>query len=206
MLIFRLASHNKQGGFIMTLNQKVLKFNYPASVMLNLCIYLFISSIIYYLLSLNINLLKLTLLFIGFLLMFYLSFKKTDSLLQKMTLKNIIVLAKFFLGINTLAAAILIYNNFNFNSICLNLLILATSSLYAVLNKAYDTYYQKLNQKSEAAVKKELISQFNLEKLLIVILSAVTAVFIKVSLIPIILVGTAVYYFISAYINTFQEI
>jgi len=190
----------------MTLNQKVLKFNYPASVILNLCIYLFISSIIYYLLSLNINLLKLTLLFIGFLLMFYLSFKKTDSLLQKMTLKNIIVLAKFFLGINTLAAAILIYNNFNFNSICLNLLILATSSLYAVLNKAYDTYYQKLNQKSEAAVKKELISQFNLEKLLIVILSAVTAVFIKVSLIPIILVGTAVYYFISAYINTFQEI
>jgi hypothetical protein len=123
-----------------------------------------------------------------------------------MKLKNIIILTKFFLGIITLAAAVSIYNNFNFTSIYLYLLILATSSLYAILNKAYGTYYQKLNKKSKAAGNQELISQFNLEKLLIVILSAATAVFIKVSLIPIILVVTAVYYFISAYINTFQEI
>ncbi len=190
----------------MTLNQKLVKFNYPASVLLNLCIYFFISSVIYYLFSLNLNLLKLTLLCISFLLTFYLSFKKTDSLLQKMMLKNIIVLAKFFLGIITLAAAVLIYNNFNFSSIFLYLLILATSSLYAVLNRAYGTYYQRRSKKSESAGKKELISQFNLEKLLIVILSAVTAVFVEINLIPIILVGTAVYYFISAYINTFQEI
>ena len=189
----------------MTLNQKSLKFNYPASVLLNLCIYFFISSVIYYLFSLNVNLLKLALLFISFLLIFYLSFKKADSLLQKMTLKNIIILTKFFLGIITLAAAVLIYNNLNFSSVYLYLLILATSGLYAVLNRAYAAYYQNLNKKS-AAENKDLIFQFNLEKLLIVILAAATAVFIKVSLIPIILVGTAVYYFISAYINTFQEI
>jgi hypothetical protein len=190
----------------MTLKQKSFKFYYPASVLLNLCIYFLISSITYYLFSLNINLLKLALLCGGFILVFYLSSKKTELLLQKVKLKNIIIIAKFFLGVISLAAAILIYNNFSLSSSFLYLLILTTAILYAVLNKAHNFYYQKTSVKNRAGRNRELITQFNLEKLLIVILATVTAVFIRINLIPLILVGTAVYYFISAYINTFQEI
>jgi len=190
----------------MTLKQKSLKINYSASIFLNLCIYFFISSVIYYFLSLNINLLKLALLFSLFVLVFYLSFKKTEFLLQKMDLKNIIVLSKFLLGVITLAAAVLICNNFNFSSIYLYLLCLATALLYAVLNRAYNIYYEKLNDKNETIKIKNLSFHFNLEKLSIVILATATAVFIDLNLIPLILIGIAVYYFISAYINTFQQI
>ena len=190
----------------MTLNQKSLKINYSASIFLNLCIYFFISSVIYYLFSLNINLLKLILLFSSFILVFYLSSKNTDLLLQKMKLKNIIIVSKFFLGIITLTAAVLICNNFNLSSFYLYLLILFTALLYAVLNKAYNIYYEKTNDKNEAFKRKDLSFQYNLEKLLILILATVTVVFIEVNLIPFILLGTTVYYFLSAYINTFQEI
>jgi len=190
----------------MTRMPKSVKFNYPASVLLNLCIYLFISSVIYYLCSLNIKLPKIVLLCSSFILVFYLSSRKMDILLPKMKLKNIVILSKFFLGIITLTTAILIYNNFSLTSSYLNLLILTTAILYAILNRAYNLHYKKINSKKESTRNSELISQFNLEKLLIIILAAATAVFVKLNLIPLILLGTAVYYFISAYINTFQKI
>jgi hypothetical protein len=189
----------------MTLKQKSLNFSYPGSILINLCLYIFISSVVYYLLSLNTNLLKLAILCSAFILIFYLSSKNSAVLLQKMKLKNIIIFSKFFLGLISLTAAVLIYNNFSLSSNFLYLLILTTSILYAVLNRAHNIYYQKIIFKDKANKKKELIFQFNLEKLLIVILAAAAAVFIKANLIPLILLGTAVYYFISAYLNTFQQ-
>lgn len=190
----------------MTLNQKLLNFNCFGSILLNFSIYLFISSLIYYLLSLNITLLKLCLLFSFFVLVFYLSSKKMEFLLQKMELKNIMVISKFLLGIIKMTAAVLIYNNFILNSVYLYLLILITASLHAVLNRSYDFHYQNIIADNKTSRTKELIFHFNLEKLLIIILSAFTAIFIEINLIPFILIAIAVYYFLSGYINTFQEI
>lgn len=190
----------------MTLNQKLLNFNCFGSILLNFSIYLFISSLIYYLLSLNITLLKLSLLFSFFVLVFYLSSKKMEFLLQKMELKNIMVISKFLLGIIKMTAAVLIYNNFILNSVYLYLLILITASLHAVLNRSYDFHYQNIIADNKTSRTKELIFHFNLEKLLIIILSAFTAIFIEINLIPFILIAIAVYYFLSGYINTFQEI
>lgn len=189
----------------MTLNQKSLKFSYPASILLNLCIYILLSSVVYYLLSLNTNLLKLAILCSAFVLIFYLSSKNSALLLRKMKLKNILIYSKFLLGLISLTTAVLIYNNFSLSSSFLYFLILITSILYAVLNRAHNIYYQKIIFKDKTDIKRELIFQFNLEKIMIVILAAATAVFIKINLIPLILLGTAVYYFISAYLNTFQQ-
>ena len=183
----------------MTLNQKSLNFNCFGSILLNFSIYLFISSLIYYLLNLNITLLKLALLFSFFVLVFYLSSKK-------MELKNIMVVSKFLLGVTKITAAVLIYNEFIFNSVYLYLLILITASLHAILNRSYDFHYQKIIADNKTFQTKELIFQFNLEKLSIVILAAFTAIFIEINLIPFILIAIAVYYFLSGYINTFQEI
>ena len=190
----------------MTLKQKSLKLNYFSPVFLNLCIYFFVSSVIYYLFSLNINLVKLVFLFSVFIIVSYLSSKKTELILQKVKLKNIVVISKFLLGITTLSAALLIYNNCSLNSISLYLLILATSVLYAVLNKSYSKYYKKIKNSNDYYKAKDIFLKFNLEITLIVILAASTAVFIEINIIPLLLAATAVYYFLSAYINTFQEI
>lgn len=190
----------------MTLNQKSLKFSLIGPVFLNFCIYFFISSVIYYLFTLNITLVKLTFLFSLFVLFFYFSFNKTEFLLQRMKLKNIIILSKFILGIINFSAAILIYNKCSLSSVSFYLLILSTGVLYAVLNKAYIKYFEKTNKNNQLRPKKDLIFKFNLEKLLIVILAASTTVYIQTNLIPLILGITAVYYFLSAYINTFQQI
>lgn len=190
----------------MTLKQKSLKLNYFGPVFLNLCIYFFVSSVIYYLFSLNINLVKLVFLFSVFIIVSYLSSKKTELILQKIRLKNIVVISKFLLGITTLSAALLIYNNCSLNSISLYLLILATSVLYAVLNKSYSNYYKTIKNSSDYHKAKNIFLKFNLEITLIVILAASTVVFIEINIIPLLLTATAVYYFLSAYINTFQEI
>lgn len=110
------------------------------------------------------------------------------------------------LGIITLSAAVLIYNNCSLSSISLYLLILATAGLYAVLNKAYNKYSKIIKNRNEVTKTKELIFRFNLEKIIIVILAASTVVFVEVNIIPLILSATAIYYLLSAYINTFQEI
>ncbi len=190
----------------MTLKQKSLNLNYVGPVFLNLCIYFFLTSVIYYLFSLNINLVKLALLFSIFVLVFYLSSKKTEILLQKIKLKNIVVISKFMLGIITLSSAILIYNKCSLSSISFYLLILSTAVVYAVLNKAYSKYNKIIKNGNEITNTKELIFRFNLEKVLILILAASTAVFVEVNIIPLVLAATALYYFLSAYINTFQEI
>jgi hypothetical protein len=190
----------------MFFNQKSLNLNYPNPVLVNLCIYFFISSVIYYLFSLNITLLKLILIFSSFISVFYLSSKKSELLLQKMQLKNIIIISKFLLGIITLAAAVLVYNNFSLSSIYLYFLILTTASLYAVLNRAYNYYYEQINKNHKIDRNREIMLKFNLEKLIIVITAAAAAFLIKINFIPFILIGIAFYYFISAYINTFQQI
>ena len=190
----------------MTLNQKSLNFNCFGPVFLNLCLYFFLSSVIYYLFSLNIAIIKMALLFSIFVLVFYLSSKNTELLLQKIKLKSIFVVSKSLLGIITLSAAFLIYNNCSLSSISLYLLVLATGGLYAVLNKAYTKYSENIRTKKQITKTEKLIFQFNLEKLLLVILTAGTAVFIETNLIPLILGATAIYYFFSAYVNTFQKI
>ena len=148
----------------------------------------------------------MALLFSVFVIVFYLSSKNTDLLLKKMKLKNIIVISKFMLGIITLSAAVLIYNNCSLSSISLYLLILTTAGLYAVLNKAYNKYSKIIKNRNEVTKTKELIFRFNLEKIIIVIMAASTVVFVEVNIIPLILSATAIYYLLSAYINTFQEI
>lgn len=190
----------------MTLNQKSLKLNYFGPALLNLCLYFFLSSVIYYLFSLNINLVKLGILFGLFILVFYLSSKKTELLLPKMNLKNIVVITKFLLGVITISAALLIYNECSLNSITLYLLVLATGVLYAVLNKAYSKYSRKQKSRNEITKINELSFRFNLEKIFIVILVAATAVIIEINIIPLILAATAIYYLLSAYVNTFQQI
>jgi Na+-transporting methylmalonyl-CoA/oxaloacetate decarboxylase gamma subunit len=127
-------------------------------------------------------------------------------LLQKNKLKNIVVAAKFLLGIITLSAALLIHNCCSLNSIYLYLLILATAVIQAVLNRAYKNYYEKIKSKNKINETKEIFFNFNLERILIVILAASTAFLIEINIIPVILIVTAVYYFLSAYVNTFQEI
>lgn len=190
----------------MTLKQKLFKINYFGSVLLNLCLYFFLSSIIYYLFSLNITLVKFVVFFSSFVFVFYLSYKKTELLLQEMKLKNVVIAAKFLLGIITISAALLIHNSCSLSSIYLYLLILAASVIHAVLNRAYNKYYEKINSKNKFNQTKEISFNFNLERILIVILAASTAALIEINIIPLILTATAVYYFISAYINTFQEI
>ena len=190
----------------MTLKQENLKLNNYGSFVLNLCIYFFMSTVIYYLLSYNINLAKLSLLWALFSLAFIFSAKNAELVIQKFKLKNTLIMTKFTLALITFIAAVLIYNNFSLNTAAFYLLVLSAAPVYGILNRAYCSYYQENKKKNNHKKIKEIILQHNLEKLLIVILAVSTVSMIKINTIPVILSATAAYYLLSAYINTFQEI
>lgn len=190
----------------MTIKQKNLKFNNYGSFVLNLCVYFFMSTVIYYLLSSNINLAKLALLLTLFILAFLFSATRSELIIQKLKLKNTLIISKFTLALITFTAALLIYNNFNLNRAPFYLLVLSAAAVYGILNRAYSSYYQKTKEKNNHKIIKEIILQHNLEKLIIVILAVSTVTMININTIPVILSLTAAYYLFSAYINTFQEI
>ena len=190
----------------MTLKQKNLKLSHSGHFVLNLCIYFFMSTVIYYLLSSNINLAKLSLILALFVLSFLFSARKSEIIIQKLKLKNTLIFTKCTLALITFTAALLIYNSFTLNTAAFYLLVLSTAPVYGVLNRAYYSYYQKSKRQNNHQKIKEIILQHNLEKLLIVILAVSIVNIIEVNTIPVILSITAAYYLLSAYINTFQEI
>ncbi|TDO94423.1 hypothetical protein DFR79_103101 [Halanaerobium saccharolyticum] len=186
----------------MVLNQKNLEFYYPGLFVINLCIYLFMSTVINYFLSFNTNLVNLLFILILFISTFFFSILKSELIIRILNLKNTIITAKFILAVITFIAALLIYNDYSFESAAFYLLIFSVALIYGILNSAYSSYYQK--NKNEKL--KEIIIQHNLEKLIIIILTIGTVNLIKITMIPITLTVTAAYYLLSGYINTFQKI
>lgn len=190
----------------MTLKQKNLNPGYSGHFVLNLCVYFFMSTAIYYLFSSNINLAKLSLILVLFVLAFIFSARKTEIIIQKLELKNTLIISKLILALITFTAALLIYNNSSLNTAAFYLLILSAAPIYGVLNRAYSIYYQKTKNNNNYKKVKKIILNHNLEKLLIVILAVSTVSLIEINNIPIILAATTAYYLLSAYINTFQRI
>lgn len=190
----------------MTLQQEKFKLNNYGPFILNLCIYFFMSTVIYYLLSSNINLAKLSLILAVFILAFLFSARKSEIIIQKLKLKNTLIISKFTLALITFTSALLIYNDFSLNTAAFYLLVLSAAPVYGILNRAYSSYYQKTKKRNNHKKIKEIILQHNLEKLIIIILAISTVNIIKINTIPVILSATAAYYLLSAYLNTFQEI
>lgn len=189
----------------MTLNQKTIKINFLSPVLINLCIYLFLSSVVYYLFSLNLALVKLLIVISAFSLVFYLSSTKSRNIIKKLKVKNVIVISKFLLGVITLSSAILIYNQCSLNSITFYFLILSAAVLNGILNKAYSRYNKVINTKNSYRKIKNMLFHFNVERILIIILASISLALIEINIIPLVLASAAIYYFISAYVNTFQE-
>jgi len=174
-----------------------LSLNYYGFVLLNISLYIFLSAVIYYLLNLNLHLLKLSIIITTFIICYYLSSKNLDWILNKFKLKNILISTKFLLALNSALTSILIFNKVSLNIPILYLLILVSAFLSGILAKAYSSCCEKRQE------KQEVIYHQNLEKIVISIIIFSTALIINVELIPLILFSTSIYYLISAYLSTF---
>jgi hypothetical protein len=188
---------------MMIYRKKLSVLNLINMFLINLTICFFLSSIIYYFYSLNTEPIIFISAILCFLLFFLISYILTEKLSKIISLKNIFIISKLILGIITFYTALLILNKFRLNPLCIYLIIIGAASSWSLLNNAQVKHIEK--HESISSNLNMSIFKFNIEIILIIVLTVSTFIIIEEKYIPLILILISTYYFISGYLNTFEK-